>query len=349
MNALAIYWEQVRSHYQMFESGLLASTAEVYQHEIPGGQYSNLRPQAIQLGLGERWGEIKRKYREVNDACGDIIKVTPTSKAVADFAMFLVQNNLTVDEAIAKAGRLDFPQSFVELMSGRLGQPHGGFPRRLQEAVLKGRPAITDRPGERLAPHDFDAARKRLGSRLGRAPDEARLLSDALYPEVFSDYLEYQDSFGDASILPTRCFLYGLQVGEEVSVDIERGKTLIVKLIAIGGLTADGHRMVYFELNGQPREVVVRDLSADVTEKKRPMADPSDPLDIGASMPGKVLKILCEVGRRIEPGTPLLVLEAMKMETAVTASTVGVVERLEVAVGDQAVAGELLVRLRPEA
>ena len=349
MNALAIYWEQVRSHYQMFESGLLASTAEVYQHEIPGGQYSNLRPQAIQLGLGERWGEIKRKYREVNDACGDIIKVTPTSKAVADFAMFLVQNNLTVDEAIAKAGRLDFPQSFVELMSGRLGQPHGGFPRRLQEAVLKGRPAITDRPGELLAPHDFDAARKRLGSRLGRAPDEARLLSDALYPEVFSDYLEYQDSFGDASILPTRCFLYGLQVGEEVSVDIEPGKTLIVRLIAIGGLTPDGHRMVYFELNGQPREVVVRDLSADVTEKKRPMADPSDPLDIGASMPGKVLKILCEVGSRIEPGASLLVLEAMKMETAVTASTVGIVERLEVAVGDQAVAGELLVRLRPEA
>jgi pyruvate carboxylase len=349
MNALAIYWEQVRSHYQLFESGLLASTAEVYEHEIPGGQYSNLRPQAIQLGLGDRWGEIKRKYREVNDACGDIIKVTPTSKAVADFALFLVRNDLTVDEAIAKAARLDFPQSFVELMSGRLGQPHGGFPRRLQEAVLKGRPAITDRPGESLAPHDFDKARDRLASRLGHAPDQARLLSDALYPDVFSDYLAYQDSFGDASILPTRCFFYGLQVGEEVSVDIEPGKTLIVKLVATGGLTPDGHRMVYFELNGQPREVAVRDLSADVTEPRRPMADPADPLDIGASMPGKVLKILCEVGRRIEPGTPLLVLEAMKMETAVTASTAGIVERLEVAVGDQAVAGQLLVRLRPAA
>ena len=349
MNDLAIYWERVRDHYQMFESGLLASTAEVYEHEIPGGQYSNLRPRAIELGLGERWGEIKRRYREINDAFGDIPKVTPSSKAVADFAMFLVQNNLTVDDAIEKSERLDFPQSFVELMSGRLGQIHGGFPQRLRDAVMKGRPTVSDRYGEHLPPHDFDAAKERLGKRLDRVPDEARLLSDALYPEVFSDYVEHQDVFGDASILPTRAFLYGLQVGEEVSVDIEPGKTLIVKLVAVGGLTPDGHRMVYFELNGQPREVVVRDLSADVTEEARPMADPTDPLDVGASMPGKVLKILCEVGRRIEPGDALLVLEAMKMETAVTASTIGVVGRIEVGVGDEAVAGELLVRLRPDA
>ena len=349
MNKLAIYWERVRDHYQMFESGLLASTAEVYEHEIPGGQYSNLRPRAIELGLGERWGEIKRRYREINDAFGDIPKVTPSSKAVADFAMFLVQNDLTVEQAIEKSARLDFPQSFVELMSGRLGQIHGGFPERLRKAVMKGRPTVADRYGEQLPAHDFDAAKDRLTKRLDRPPDEARLLSDALYPEVFSDYLEHQELFGDASILPTRAFLYGLQVGEEVSVDIEAGKTLIVKLVAIGGLTPDGHRMAYFELNGQPREVVVRDLSAGVTEAARPMADATDPLDIGASMPGKVLKILCDVGQRIEPGDSLLVLEAMKMETAVTASTVGVVERIEVAVGDYAVAGQLLVRLRPEA
>jgi len=349
MNKLAIYWERVRDHYQMFESGLLANTAEVYEHEIPGGQYSNLRPRAIELGLGERWGEIKRRYREVNDAFGDIPKVTPSSKAIADFAMFLVQNNLTIDQAIEKSARLDFPQSFVDLMSGRLGQPYGGFPERLRKAVMKGRPTVSDRYGEHLPDHDFESAQERLAKRIDRAPDEARLLSDALYPEVFGEYVEHQEIFGDASILPTRAFLYGLQVGEEVSVDIEPGKTLIVKLVAIGGVTPDGHRMVYFELNGQPREVVVRDVSADVTEKARPMADATNPLEIGASMPGKVLKVLCEVGQKIEPGDALLVLEAMKMETAVTASTIGVVESIEVAVGDYAAAGQLLARLRAEA
>ena len=214
--------------------------------------------------------------------------------------------------------------------------------------MLKGRPAITDRAGEHLPPYDFDGARQRLETRLGRAPSEQELLSNALYPDLYDEYVKHEDTFGDVSILPTPAFLYGLEVGEEISVDIEEGKTLIVKLVAIGGLTPDGHRMVYFELNGQPREVVVKDAGADVTAETRPMADPGDPYDVGASMPGKVLKIHCGVGDRVAPGDALLVLEAMKMETAVTASTAGIVERLGIAVGDDAKAGELLVRLRAE-
>ena len=346
MNSLGNYWENVRDLYYVFESGLKASTAEVYEHEIPGGQYSNLRPRAIQLGLGDRWQEIKRKYREVNDALGDVIKVTPTSKMVADFAMFLVQNDLSVEEAITQADQLDFPQSIVDFMAGKLGQPYGGFPARLQKAILKGRPAHTSRGGEHIEPHDFEASARRLSERLGRAASESELLSDALYPDVFDDYVRHEETFGDVSILPTPAFLYGLRVGEEVSVDIEVGKTIIVKLVAIGGLTLEGQRMVYFEMNGQPREVAVRDRSAADKAEQRLMADPNDPLDVGASMPGKVLSILRQVGDRVEAGGAVLVLEAMKMETAVTASTGGVIEKLTVSVGDDAKAGELLVRLR---
>lgn len=346
MNALGNYWETVRELYYPFESGLKASTAEVYEHEMPGGQYSNLRPRAIQLGLGERWPEIKRRYREVNEALGDIIKVTPTSKVVADFAMFLVQNDLSVEDAISRADKLDFPQSVVDFFAGKLGQPYGGFPKRLQKAVLKGHPALTERPGEHMEPHDFDAAAERLAARLDRAPYESELLSDALYPEVFEEFLRHEDSFGAVSILPTPAFLYGLRVGEEVTVDIEPGKTIIVKLVAIGGLTPEGQRMVYFEMNGQPREVVVRDESAAKTAVSREMADPADPLDVGASMPGRVLSILHDVGDRVEAGDAVLVLEAMKMETAVTASAAGIVEKILVSVGHDAKAGELLVRLR---
>ena len=348
MNRLDLYWERVRNLYYTFESGLKASTTEVYEHEIPGGQYSNLLRRADQLGLGERWGELKKKYQEVNLVLGDIIKVTPTSKVVADFAMFLVQNELTAEEAISQASRLDFPQSVVDFLAGRLGQPYGGFPERVQKAILKGRPAITDRAGEHLEPHDFDAAKTRLQKRLGREPTEKALLSDALYPDVFEDYLKHNDTFGDPSILPTPSFLYGLQVGEEVSVDIELGKTLIVKLVAIGGSTADGRRMVYFELNGQPREVVVRDLSVAISEEVAPMVDPADPLDVGASMPGKVLRILCKVGDAVEPGDGLLVLEAMKMETSVTAPSAGIVERIEVGIGQETRAGQRVVRLRAD-
>ena len=342
---LSEYWEGVRELYHPFESGLKASTAEVYLHEIPGGQYSNLRPRAIQLGLGERWGEVKQRYRDVNAALGDLVKVTPTSKVVADFAMFLVRNDLTVEDAIAQSETLDFPQSVVDFFAGRLGQPYGGFPEALQAAVLKGRPALTDRAGLHLADHDFDAAATRLEARLGRPPNGRELLSDALYPAVFADYTDDIERLGVVAHLPTVAFLYGLEVGEQVCVEIEAGKTLVVKLMAVGGLTEDGHRMVYFELNGRPREVAVPDASAADQISARPKADPHDPKQIGASMPGKVISVAVAAGDAVEAGQTLVVAEAMKMETAVTAPVDGVVAELLVRQGDAVRGGDLLVRL----
>ncbi len=345
LQALADYWDGVRALYHPFESGLKASTAEVYQHEIPGGQYSNLRPRAIQLGLGHRWGEIKRRYREVNLALGDLVKVTPTSKVVADFAMFLVQNDLTVEQAIEKAPSLDFPQSVVDFFMGRLGQPYGGFPERLQRAVLKGRTPITVRAGELLDDHDFDAAAARLTERLGHAPSERELLTDALYPAVYADYVDFTDTYGHVGPLPTVPFLYGLEVGEQVLIEIEPGKTLVVKLMAVGGLDAAGQRMVYFELNGHPREVAVADRSAAHLVSARPKADAHDPTHVGASMPGKVLAVHCQPGDRVEVGQTLLVVEAMKMETAITAPRDGVVEAVLASPGEAVQARDLLLRL----
>ncbi|MFN3197076.1 MAG: pyruvate carboxylase [Bradymonadia bacterium] len=347
LQKFADYWEAVRVAYGPFESGLKASTSEVYWHEIPGGQYSNLRPRAIKLGLGERWGEIKARYREVNLALGDLVKVTPSSKVVADFAMFLVQNDLTVEQAIEQAERLDFPQSVIDFLSGRMGQPHGGFPERLQKAVLKGQPVLTTRPGESLPDHDFDAASARLSERLERPAREHELVTDALYPKVYADYLDFEDTFGDVSTMPTSVYLYGLDLGEATRVEIEQGKTLMVKLMAVGGLTDDGQRMVYFELNGQPREVAIRDLGAEVDASVRPVADPRDPHQVAASMPGKVVRVDCAVGDVVEAGQTLVVAEAMKMETAISATVAGVVDEVLVRVGDALGAGELVVRTRP--
>ena len=345
MQQLSDYWEGVRDLYHPFESGLKASSAEVYLHEIPGGQYSNLRPRAIQLGLGARWGEIKQRYRDVNAALGDLVKVTPTSKVVADFAMFLVQNELTVELAIERADKLDFPQSVVDFFSGHLGQPYGGFPERLQRAVLKGRPALDGRAGLHLEDHDFDAAAARLEARLGRAPTGRELLSDALYPAVFADYIDFIERLGVVAHMPTVAFLYGLDVGEQICVEIEPGKTLVVKLMAVGGLNQDGHRMVYFEFNGAPREIDVPDRLAADQVSARPKADAADPKQIGASMPGKVLAVHVSPGDAVHAGQALVVAEAMKMETAVTAPVDGVVQDVLVREGDSVRGGDLLVRL----
>ena len=224
MAGLTDYWESLRDMYWPFESGLKASTADVYRHEIPGGQYSNLRPRAIQLGLGHRWNEIKDRYTEVNRALGHLIKVTPTSKVVADFSMFLVQNNLDIESCIERSEQLDFPQSLIDFMSGRLGQPYGGFPQRLQNAVLKGQTPLTDRAGAHMPPHDFSKASEALRKVLRREPKPTELVTDALYPKVFSEYNEFQQEFGEISHLPTPSLLYGLEIGEQILVQIESGK-----------------------------------------------------------------------------------------------------------------------------
>jgi len=345
MQSLSDYWESVREMYAPFESGLRASTADVYRHEIPGGQYSNFRPRAIELGLGHRWREIKEAYREVNLALGDLVKVTPTSKVVADFAMFLVQNDLNVESAIEKAPQLDFPKSVVDFMAGRLGQPYGGFPERLQKAVLKGHEPLTVRAGSIMEDHDFTAAALRLEEGLGRAASEQELLTDALYPKVFADYVAFTEEYGEVDQLPTPTFLFGLEVGECGRVEIEPGKTLVVRLMAVGGINEEGERTVHFELNGQPRAVSVLDESVSEGLVRREKGDPNNPLHLSASMPGKIVSISCAVGDLVDAGQSLVVGEAMKMETAMTATVAGKVVELLGAVGDKVDAGDLLVRL----
>ncbi|MBX6395103.1 MAG: pyruvate carboxylase, partial [Alicyclobacillaceae bacterium] len=345
VDRLSRYWETVRTYYQPFESGLKASGTDVYYHEMPGGQYTNLRQQAEAVGLGDRWEEVVRAYRAVNDMLGDIVKVTPSSKVVGDFALFMVQNGWTPEDVYTRGATVDFPQSVVEFFRGYIGQPPGGFPPELQKIVLKGKEPITCRPGELLEPFDFEAARRQLEEKFGRPFSDRDLLSYALYPQVFEEFMAHREEFGDVSVLDTPTFFYGLRLGEEIAVDIEPGKTLIVKLTSVGELRPDGTRVVYFELNGTPREVTVRDESAQVIVQERRKANPDVPGEIGATMPGKVSKIMVEPGDRVRRGELLMVTEAMKMETSLQAPFDGVVKEVLVKELDSVEAGDLLLVL----
>jgi len=345
LEQLARYWEDVRKFYQEFESGMNAPHTEVYMHEMPGGQYSNLQQQAKAVGLGDRWDEVKEMYRRVNDLFGDIVKVTPSSKVVGDMALYMVQNNLTEQDIFERGETLNFPDSVVELFEGYLGQPHGGFPKELQRIILKGREPITVRPGELLEPVDFEQIKKELYDKLGREVTDFDAIAYALYPKVFLEYAETVEKYGDVSVLDTPTFLYGMRLGEEIEVEIERGKTLIVKLVSIGQPQADGTRVVYFELNGQPREVVIRDESIKAAVVEHIKADRTNPNHIAATMPGTVVKVLVEKGEKVDKGDHLMVTEAMKMETTVQAPFAGVIKDIYVKSGDAIQAGDLLIEL----
>ncbi len=352
LEELADHWELVREVYHPFESGLKAGTTDVYNHEIPGGQYSNLRPRAIELGLGDRWGEIKRTYRRVNRELGDIVKVTPTSKVVADFAMFLVRNDLTFDEIYARAERAedtDFPQSVVEFFSGLLGQPHGGFPEKLQRIVLKGAKPMSGRPGSTLPDYDWAVADQGLADLLGRSPGRRERLSWALYPRVYEGFLRTIQEFGEYRAFDTVHFLYGMEIGEEATVEIEEGKTLVIRLVAIAEPDPTGRRRVYFELNGQPRTVRVLDRSARAEVAARPKADRATPGQVGASMPGTVVSLKVGPGDRVSKGDNLFSTEAMKMETGVTSPVDGVVKAVAVGEGEVVESGDLVVTIAPSA
>ncbi|MGD8189739.1 pyruvate carboxylase [Brevibacillus ginsengisoli] len=344
-NKLSDYWADIRPLYQGFESEMKASNTEVYIHEMPGGQYTNLEQQAKAVGLEGRWDEVKSMYSTVNHMFGDIVKVTPSSKVVGDMALFMVQNNLTEETIYDKGQRIDFPDSVIQFFQGYLGQPPGGFPKELQEVILKGRDYFTTRPGELLAPIDFEKVQKELEVKIGRVPSFCDVLSYIMYPQVFLQYDQNIKEYGDLSVLDTSTFFYGLRPGEEASVSIERGKTLIIKLVGLGNLHPDGNRIVYFELNGQPREILIRDQSAQVLESLRPKADPQNPYQLGASMPGKVLKVLVEVGDKVRKGEHLLVSEAMKMETTLQAPNDAKVKAIQVKAGDTIEAGDLLLEL----
>lgn len=348
LQALADYWAAVRRYYQPFEGGPTAPDASVYRNQMPGGQYTNLRQQAEAVGLGSRWPQVVQAYRQVDELLGELIKVTPSSKAVGDFALFMVQNDLTPETLLQRAPELDFPQSVVEMLRGMLGQPPYGFPPDLQRAVLKGREPIRERPGALLPPVELGAQAAKLAQYMGRQPTERETIAFVLYPDVFLAFHKHREEYGDTACLDTPTFFYGLRLGETAAVEIEPGKTLIIKLTAVGEALPDGTRMVWFELNGTPREVRVRDSRITPATASRPKAERGDWRQIGAAMPGKVVKVLTAVGDSVKKGEQLLLLEAMKMETVVTAPRDGKVAQVLVRPGDPVAGGDLLLRLEAE-
>ncbi len=345
LEQLSTYWEGVRKYYSSFESGMVSPHTEVYQHEMPGGQYSNLKQQAKGVGLGDRFEEVKDMYGRVNQLFGDVVKVTPSSKVVGDMALFMVQNNLDEDSVYEKGENIDFPDSVIEFFEGKLGQPHGGFPKSLQRVILKGRQPLTERAGETLKPIDFKDVEEYLFKTLNRQVTSFDILAYCLYPKVFMDYQKNVESYGDLSVLDTPSFFHGMKLDEEIKVDIERGKTLIVKLVSIGQAQPDGTRVIYFELNGQPREIVVKDYSVKSTVVQKRKGDTSNPNHINATMPGTVLNVLVKKGDVVEKGQTLAITEAMKMETTVQSPFTGVIRDILITSGESISTGDLLIEL----
>jgi pyruvate carboxylase len=345
LQAIDIYWQAVREFYSVFETGMMASTADVYLNEIPGGQYTNLYQQAGALGLAARWPEICRMYADVNRLFGDIVKVTPSSKAVGDMALFLITNDLTVDDVLDTKRELAFPESVVDLISGRMGQPPGGFPAKVKARILRGQKPVQGRPGAKLEPVDLKATAAQIEKLTARKPSSRDVMSYLMYPKVYTDFVAHQDAYFDVSSLPTDVYFYGLEAGQEIAVDIERGKTLIIKFLTVGDPHPDGRRTVFFDLNGQPRSVNVRDLAQEPTEKLRPKADRADARQIGAPMPGAVVTVSAHPGDTVSAGQKLLAMEAMKMETTIYAEQDGKVAEVFVTPGTQVDTNDLLIRL----
>jgi pyruvate carboxylase len=344
LDALADYWRAVRAFYSPFESQVLPATADLYKHEMPGGQYTNLYQQARALGLVDQWSRICQVYAEVNELFGDIVKVTPTSKAVGDMALFMVANDLSPDDVLSGDRDFAYPGSVLDLIGGSMGQPPGGFPAQIQKRLLKDRKPITGRPGESLPPADFEQTRQEIAKLLGYEPSQKEILSSLLYPKVFEDFVHYRREYYDASGLPTPVFFYGPDPGEEISIELEPGKTLIVKYLTVGEPHADGRRTVFFEVNGIPREVSVQDHSQELETPAAVKADASDPKQVGTSMPGLVVTVAVQAGDSVKKGQKLLSLEAMKMETTIHAELNGILAEVLVKPGSQVEAGDLLIR-----
>jgi pyruvate carboxylase len=347
LDAMSHYWERVRSYYKPFDTSAPHGTAEVYLHELPGGQFTNLKEQAAAMGLADRWAEVAQTYADVNQLFGDIVKVTPSSKVVGDMAIFLVTRGIRAQDVLNLApGAVPFPESVVDMLAGGLGQPKGGWPQEVQRIVLNGRPAITDRPGLHADAVGFDALRAKLAEKIGREPGDDDLLSYLMYPQVFLEFEKARSTYGDLSVLPTPAFFYGLQTEEEIACEIEPGKTLFIKLVHVADADRRGKRAVTFDLNGVPRTIEVQDRSVVVEDKSRPKANPDDPREIGAPIPGKISQVAVTVGHLVKKGDPLFTLEAMKMYTSVVAPLAGLVHSIEVAEGDVVDVKDLLLVLR---
>jgi len=344
LRLLSTYWAQVRHCYGAFESDLRAGASEVYVHGMPGGQFTNLREQARSLGIEEsRWPEVAQAYTSVNQLFGDIIKVTPTSKVVGDMALMMVTSGLSPQEVLDPDSEIAFPESVVSFFHGDLGQPPGGFPDKLQKKVLKHRKPLTVRPGEVLPAADLTQVRVEAESRTWRAIDDRELAAYLMYPKVFLDYMAGRLEYGNASVLPTPVFFYGMQPGEEIAVDIERGKTLIIRFVAVSEIHDDGTRTAFFELNGQPRSVKVPDRSRVAARPVRRKAEAANACHVPAPMPGTITQILVAAGEMVSRGDVLITLEAMKMETAIKADRDARVAEVVARPGDLVDAKDLLI------
>ena len=343
LNKFSSYWEDVREYYYPFESGLKAGTAEVYNHEIPGGQYSNLRPQAEALGLADKFEEVKTNYEVVNELFGDIVKVTPSSKVVGDMAIFMTSNGLAKQDIMEKGKELSFPESVVGFFKGDLGQPEGGFPADLQQIILKGAKPYTDRPNAHLEPIDFDTEMKAFIKEFGDEYSELDFLSFKLYPKVFRDYHQFQEDFGDPTNIPTTAFFYGLKTNEEVLVEIGPGKVIIIKLLYVSAADDLGMRTVTFELNGQARRIQVKDNAVKSIRMANKKVEGAG--DVGAPLQGRLSAIMVKEGDEVEENTPLFVIEAMKMESTISSSKAGVVSKIQLKVGDMVEQNDLIVHI----
>lgn len=340
---ISFYWEAARHQYAAFESDLKSGASEVYLHEMPGGQFTNLKEQARSLGLDSRWHEVAKAYRAANDMFGDIVKVTPSSKVVGDMALMMVSQNLTPADVVDPGKDVAFPGSVVEMLKGDLGQPPGGWPQALQAKVLKGEAPITVRPGSLLADVDLGAVKAEAEKKVGREIDEDEVASYLMYPKVFTDFAAFARKYGPVTALPTPIFFYGMKPGDETTIEIERGKSLVVRLQTIGDTDEEGMVKVFFELNGQPRIIKVPNRAAAATAKVRRKAEEGNDAHIAAPMPGAVSTVAVRLGQQVKAGDVLLTLEAMKMETALHAPRDGVVKEIPVNAGTQVDAKDLLM------
>jgi pyruvate carboxylase len=373
LNECSDYWEHVREFYRPFDTAPRTGSAEVYLHEMPGGQYTNLKEQAVSMAVAHRWPEIARTYAEVNELFGDIVKVTPSSKVVGDMALFLFARGIRPADVVnLEPGSMPFPESVIDMLTGGLGWPEGGWPEAVSLAVLgperhrqarakfdaamaaeqKRRAAARSSGGSRRRPKagggddGLRAHREELADKLRHEPTDDQLYSHLMYPQVFAEFLKQQREYGDVSVLPTPAFFYGLSPGEEISVDIEEGKTLIIRLVSVGAPDADGRRALSYELNGMAREAFITDKGVAPKAKTRPTADLADPWQVAAPIPGLIAALYTSVGAKVGKGDKLFTMEAMKMQTTVFAPADGVVAEVHAAVGETVESKDLIVRLR---
>ncbi|MGO1630575.1 MAG: pyruvate carboxylase, partial [Staphylococcus equorum] len=348
MEELSHYWGTVRQYYSDFESDIKSPNTEIYQHEMPGGQYSNLSQQAKSLGLGNRFNEVKEMYKRVNFLFGDIVKVTPSSKVVGDMALYMVQNDLDEQTIIDDGYKLDFPESVVSFFKGEIGQPVSGFNKQLQKVILKGQTALTDRPGEYLEPVDFEAVRKELEEKQEREVTEQDIISYVLYPKVYEQFISTREQFGNVSLLDTPTFFFGMRSNETVEIEIDTGKRLIITLKTITEPDEKGIRTIFYDMNGQARRIFIQDENVKASESVKPKADKLNPNHIGAQMPGSVTEVKISEGESVTSGQALLITEAMKMETTIQSPFDGVVKKVTVQSGEAIQTGDLLIEIEKE-